>query len=199
LPVLRTAASPATPRADSALRSGRSSARTSSGPSPRTQATLCSKSFAPELAAAAQTLRNEYGGSAAAFWADFTSGRRVFTRASDPLLQNVYATAAAFSEGVLPIRVETGELLDEAWQRWLAWDPVRLARARPEVVRGLRAVWIDAGRRDEYRLDLAAQALHEAVVAAGAPEVGFELYEGGHRGASWRFALSLPWLVERLR
>jgi enterochelin esterase-like enzyme len=162
-------------------------------------------SFGPELAAAAQELRNSYGGSIEQFWADFTSGRRVFANRTDPLLQNVLATAAAFSprDGGgydLPFRVETGALVPEVWKRWLAFDPVRLAREHVDALRAMRGIWIDGGRNDEYRLDLAATALHEEVVAAGVdPDVvRFELYDGGHRGVSWRFALSLAFLVERL-
>jgi S-formylglutathione hydrolase FrmB len=161
--------------------------------------------YAPEFAAAVQALRNLYDGSFDRFWDDFRSGRRVFTNRTDPLLQNVYAMAAAFSPRAdgridLPFRVETGELVPDVWERWLEWDPVRLARQRPEALRSARAIWIDAGRNDEYHLDLGATAFHEAVREAGADEsaVRFELFEGGHRGTSWRLPLSLAFLAERL-
>ena len=111
-----------------------------------------------ELAPAAQALRNLYGGSFEAFWADFRSGRRVFENHTDPLLQNVYATAAAFSaapDGTveLPFSLETGIVLPDVFARWLAWDPVRMAPEHAQALAGLRAIWIDAGRGDEYRLD----------------------------------------------
>jgi pimeloyl-ACP methyl ester carboxylesterase len=161
--------------------------------------------LAPEFGAAAQALRNGYGGSFEAFWQDFRSGRPVFANRIDPLLQNVYATAAAFSSREdgsveLPFRVETGELVPHVWQRWLGRDPVRLGRERPAALRSMRAIWIDAGRNDEYRLDLAAAAVHEAVAAAGVEESieRYELFEGGHRGVNWRLPLSLSFLVERL-
>jgi hypothetical protein len=161
--------------------------------------------YPAEFATAAQALRNLYDGSFDRFWDDFRSGRRVFENRSDPVLQNVYAAAAAFSPGGdggvdLPFRVDTGELVPEIWQRWLAWDPVRIARERGEAVRSAQAVWIDAGRNDEYHLDLGATAFHDAVLAAGAdPDtVHFELHEGGHRGTNWRLPLSLAFLAERL-
>jgi hypothetical protein len=64
----------------------------------------------------------------------------------------------------------------------------------------MRAIWIDSGRDDEYHLDLGATAFHHEVVAAGIPEerVHFELFAGTHRGLTWRYPLSLAWLVERL-
>jgi S-formylglutathione hydrolase FrmB len=160
--------------------------------------------LARELGPAAQALRNLYGGSFERFWEDFRA-RAPFAGRSDALLQNVYATAAAFSPradgGVeLPFRVETGELVPEVWARWLALDPVRLAAERREAVRAARAIWIDAGRNDEYLLDLAATAFREAVLDAGADEdaVRFELHEGTHRGTNWRLPLGLAFLAARL-
>jgi S-formylglutathione hydrolase FrmB len=162
-------------------------------------------SLAPEFAAAAQALRNLYGGSFDRFWDDFRSGRPVLGNHTDPLLQNVYATAAAFSPAAdgsveLPFRLETGELVPDVWERWLALDPVRLAPAHADALRGMRAIWIDAGRGDEYRLDLGATAFHKAVTAAGAggDALHFELFDGGHRNTNWRFPLSLAFLADRL-
>ena len=162
-------------------------------------------SLAPELAAAAQALRNLYGGSFERFWADFRSGRPVLANRADAVLQNAYATAAAFSPAAdgsveLPFRLDTGELLPDVWSRWADLDPVLLVPQRVEAVRRLRAIWVDAGRGDEYHLDLGATALHTALREAGAAEdaLRFELFEGGHRGTSWRYELSLAFLADRL-
>ena len=45
-----------------------------------------------------------------------------------------------------------------------------------------------------------AQAFHREVVAAGTPSecVHFELFPGTHRGLTWRYPLSLAFLVGRL-
>ncbi|MDX6475891.1 MAG: hypothetical protein QOH95_1402, partial [Gaiellaceae bacterium] len=102
----------------------------------------------------------------------------------------------------LPFDIETGERLPEVWDRWLRWDPVVRAREPEgaEILRDLQAVWIDSGRSDEYHLDLGAVAFHRAVVAAGTPteRVHFELFPGTHRGLTWRYPLSLAFLVGRL-
>jgi hypothetical protein len=117
-------------------------------------------------------------------------------------LLNVYAMSAAYSGGELPFDVETGEVIEEVWADWLAWDPVEMARQDrfAEAIRGMRAIWIDAGKTDEFHLDLGAIAFRRAVAAAGVPDerVHFELHEGGHFGTSWRYPLALSWLVERL-
>ncbi|MGN6799743.1 MAG: enterochelin esterase, partial [Gaiellaceae bacterium] len=92
-----------------------------------------------------------------------------------------------------------GRALPE-FERWLERDPVRLAGHFDEAVQSWRGVWLDAGRRDEYFLDLGAMALRDALLAAGLPEerLQFELVEGGHSGMSHRYPLSLAWLVEQL-
>ncbi len=151
-----------------------------------------------EFAAAAQALRNLYGGSPDGFWADLRSGRAVFENRTAPLLQNVLAAAAAYSHGALPFTVETGELVPKVWERWLEWDPVRLAAKHAGALRAAKAIWIDAGRNDEYHLDLGATALADAVRTAGARDLHFELHEGTHRGTNWRLPLSVAYLAERL-
>ena len=100
----------------------------------------------------------------------------------------------------MPFDPETGEVVPEVWERWLAWDPVRLVPEHADTLRALRGLWIDAGRQDEYALDLGAVALRRALGAAGIPDeaIRFELFDGGHRGSSHRYAPAVGWLVERL-
>jgi hypothetical protein len=163
--------------------------------------------YARDFAPAARALRERYGGSFDAFWEDFRSGRPVLSSPHDELLVNTYAMCAAYSareDGTvdLPFDIETGERNPEVWDRWLEFDPVLLAR-RPkhaETLRNMQAIWIDSGRDDEYLLDLGAIAFHREVVAAGTPpeRVHFELFPGTHRGLTWRYPLSLSFLVGRL-
>jgi S-formylglutathione hydrolase FrmB len=163
--------------------------------------------YARDFAPAARALREEYDGSYDAFWADFRSGRPVLSKPSDEVLVNTYAMAAAYSARAdgsveLPFDLETGEILQEVWARWLRFDPVVLAREDEHrgTLRGLEAVWIDSGRSDEYHLELGAIAFHREVMASGIPEdrVHFELFAGKHAGLTWRYPLALAFLVERL-
>jgi hypothetical protein len=110
------------------------------------------------------------------------------------------SAALAYGDGTLPFDLETAELDPEAWSRWLLHDPVRLVAAQPAAAAGLHGVWLDAGRSDEYFLDLGALALRRALLGAGVPQerLRFELFDGGHRGVSGRYPLSLAFLVESL-
>jgi S-formylglutathione hydrolase FrmB len=164
-------------------------------------------SYQNEFGAAARALRDKYDGSYERFWEDFRSGRPPFSDKDDAVLVNSYAMAAAYSardDGTveLPFDVTTGELLQDVFERWLRFDPVRMARdpRHAETLRALRGIWIDSGKHDDYWLDLGATAYHRALVELGVPDdaVHFELFDGTHSGITWRYPLALEWLVARL-
>jgi S-formylglutathione hydrolase FrmB len=163
---------------------------------------LFESGYLREFPDVARALRDSYDGSYERFWEDFRSGRPPFSKRSDHTLVNVYAMAAAYSSGELPFDVDTAELRDDVWQRWLEWDPVRMARQPryADALLGMSAIWIDAGRSDEFFLDLGAAAFRAAVKEAGVPAdaVRFELHDGGHSGSNWRLPLALSFLAERL-
>jgi S-formylglutathione hydrolase FrmB len=151
---------------------------------------------ARDFAAGARELRDRFDGSLDAFWSSLTG----LHTGGDALLVELGSAALAFGDGTLPFDPATAELMPDAWAEWLEHDPVRLAASSAESMAELRGVWLDAGRSDEYFLDLGAVALRRALLAAGLPEerLHFELVDGGHRGMSGRYPLSLAFLVERL-
>ncbi len=161
--------------------------------------------YLPDFPRVARLLRDEYDGSYAAFLADHAS-RLHGTKESDLDLIEMYGYAAAYSGNAdasvsLPFD-DTGALVPDVWARWLERDPVLMA-AKPDhatTLRSMKGIWIDAGRRDEYYLDLGATAFRKAVGAAGVPDsnVYFELFDGKHGGIDYRYPLSLAWLCERL-
>lgn len=162
-------------------------------------------SYQPGFPVLARKLRDSYGGSFDTFLADFRT-RIAGTKDMDLELLEIYGYAAAYSadpDGTVRIPFDdTGAVVPEVWERWLAWDPVRMA-AREEfaqALRSMRAVWIDAGNRDEYYLDLGATAFRRALSAAGVADerVSFELFDAGHGGIEYRYPLALTWLAERL-
>lgn len=158
--------------------------------------------YLPEFREAARALRDNYDGSFERFWDDFR-GRIAFTKKTDFVLLNAWCMAACYSadpDGTVQIPFDpmTGELIDDVWQRWLTVDPVRMAPDHADTLRSLRAIYIDAGTRDEYYLDLGAEAFRRACIAAGAPEVHFELFDAGHGSISYRYHLAVRYLAARL-
>jgi hypothetical protein len=69
-----------------------------------------------------------------------------------------------------------------------------------DVVGSRRAVWIDAGIRDEWFLDLVAEAFRAELGRIGLPsdKVHFELSDAGHGGIAYRYPLVLSWRAGRL-
>lgn len=157
--------------------------------------------YLKEFADSARHLR-AYDGDIWRWWDDFRS-RVAFTKKADSTLLMVLGCSACFSadgDGTvhLPFDTRTGRLIPEQWERWLAWDPVRMATFHAEALAGLRAVWIDGGTSDEWYLDLGAQAMVEQVRQAGTAEVHFELFDGGHGAIDYRYPLSLSYLATHL-
>jgi S-formylglutathione hydrolase FrmB len=160
--------------------------------------------YQPEFPQAARALRDHYGGSFEAFWDDFRS-RPGRSRPGDAALVNEWAMAACYSTDTdgtvrLPFDPRTGRLDPEQWERWLARDPVRMAPGHADALRGLRAIWIDAGRSDEYHLDLGAEAFRAELEALGIGDdvLRFELFDGAHGGIDWRYPEAIGWLAARL-
>ncbi len=158
--------------------------------------------YVPFIGAAVRALRDSYAGSYDAFWADFRS-RPAMSKDTDSLLAEFYCYAAAFSaadDGTvqLPFDLATGQLMPERWQRWLDWDPVRMVPRHADALRGLRAIYIDAGRRDDFFLDLGAAAFRSELEKIGVTDVFFELFDGTHGGIDYRYPLGLRYLAERL-
>jgi S-formylglutathione hydrolase FrmB len=165
--------------------------------------TLYELSYVPEFAKAARFLR-EYDHDIVRWWDDFTS-RPSFTKEADETLLMTLGCSACFSardDGTveLPFDPVTGTLRPALWQRWLDWDPVRMVPRYADAIRSLRAVWIDAGTKDEWFLDLGAEAFRAEIKLAGLPDerVSFELFDAGHGGINYRYPLALAWLAERL-
>ena len=160
-------------------------------------------SYQPDIREAVRALRDQQYSSFEAFWADFRA-RPGRSKPGDGALLNLYCMAACYStdrDGTiqLPFEPESGELIPDTWERWLAHDPVRMAADHFDALRGLRAVWIDAGRSDEFYLDLGAAAFHRQMLASDPTgDVHFELFDGTHGGIEWRYPLAVRFLAERL-
>jgi hypothetical protein len=158
--------------------------------------------YEPEFRVSARALRDHYDGSFDKFWEDFRS-RPPFSKKADHALLNDWCMAACYStdeDGTvhLPYDTATGELIPAVWDRWLQWDPVRMVPRYAEALRSLKAIYIDAGDKDDVYLDLGAQAFRRALEEIGVTDYFFELFDGTHMNIDYRYPLAVKYLAERL-
>ena len=156
--------------------------------------------YLPEFPKVARTLRDHFDGSFETFLERLHQADH-FDWEHHGSVFSAYAMAAAYSPDpadpgtvLLPFEIETGRLVDEVWQRWLRWDPVRMAARNGEALRSMRRIYLDAGRSDEFFLDLGAQAFAAELGRVGA-DYSLELFDGGHGGISYRYPAAVRELV----
>jgi S-formylglutathione hydrolase FrmB len=161
--------------------------------------------YVPEFPRVTRLLR-EHDGDIDAWWKGFAGGKRADDPDDDLRAAMVLCVAACFSardDGTpeLPFDPRTGALVPDAWQRWLDWDPVRMVPTYADALRSQRAIWIDAGTKDEWFLDLGAEAFRDALRDIGVADevIHFVHVENAtHSTIDRQYAKALAWLVERL-
>jgi hypothetical protein len=157
-------------------------------------------SIRPFFREAARTLRDLYGGSVERWLEDFRS-RPAFSRPNDIHLLLQWGFSGAYSrtpEVRLPYDPATAEVIPELWENWLDWDYPRLVPRHADALRSLRAIYVDAGTRDEWFLDLTAEWLRRELTELGVPDLHVELFDAGHAEIEYRYPLGLRYLVDRL-
>jgi hypothetical protein len=152
----------------------------------------------------ARRLRDDFGGS---------YEELLRRRAEEPAFDwgrygealSMYAYACAYTpdparpgKPLLPFDVRTGRLVDEVWQRWLELDPVRMAEPHVDALRGMRRIYLDAGRHDEFFLDLGAQAFANELTRLRIDHT-LELFDGKHGGIAYRYPGAIRELVLALQ
>jgi hypothetical protein len=158
--------------------------------------------YLPDWRKSVRALRDNYEGSFDKFWEDFRS-RPAWSKDTDHTLLNDWCMAACYSadeDGTvhLPYDTDTGDLKPDVWERWLTWDPVRMVEGHADALRSLKAIYIDAGKRDQFYLDLGAEAFRRELEKIGVTDVFFELFDATHSAIEYRYPLAIKYLAERL-
>jgi hypothetical protein len=73
-----------------------------------------------------------------------------------------------------------------------------MAAQHADELRDLRHIHVEAGRGDEYMLDVGSGAFSAELERLGI-EHSFELFDGGHGGVSYRYAPAIRNLLLKLR
>ncbi len=140
----------------------------------------------------ARELRDSYEGSYELFHERLRESDHFdWSRFGKPF--EIYGYACAYSpdpnrpgQALLPFEIETGRLVADVWERWLERDPVRMAPRHGDALAGMRRIYLDAGRGDEWFLDLGAQAFADELRKLGV-EYSLELFDGKHGGITYRY------------
>jgi enterochelin esterase-like enzyme len=157
-------------------------------------------SYQLEFPKVARTLRDHFDGSYEVFHEQFAQAPSLDYGKFGPPWE-MYGYACAYTpdpdrpgEAILPFDIATGRVVPDVWARWLEHDPVRMAPGHADELRSLRRIYLDAGRSDEYFLDLGAQAFSAELDALGVTHT-LELFDGRHGGITWRYPGAVRELV----
>lgn len=159
--------------------------------------------YLPEFPQVVRLLRDRFDGSFRVFHERLAQAASFDYASFGPPLE-LYGYACAYSpdparpgEALLPIDLRTGRLDDEVWEQWLALDPVRMAPRHAAALRSMRRVHLEAGRSDEYFLDLGARAVSAELDRLDVAHT-LELFDGRHGGISHRYPGAIAELVRAL-
>lgn len=97
----------------------------------------------------------------------------------------------------LPFDLETCTLDPQRWDAWLRHDPLQMVDRYTPVLRQLRGLWIDVGRRDQYRIQFGSRRLHRRLEQLAVAH-SYEEFDGTHSDIDHRLDLSLPYLYRAL-
>ena len=159
--------------------------------------------YAPSFRDAVRSLRDDFEGSWDVFLKHLERNDQTDTDKLFPALE-VYGYAACYTpdpdrpgKAILPFDAKTGRLDDEVWAKWLEWDPVRIAPNKGEALSGMKLIYLDAGTKDEWFLDLGARAFADELDKLGV-EYRLEFFSGKHGGIQYRYPIAIKALAEAL-
>jgi hypothetical protein len=154
--------------------------------------------YIPEFART-QRILEAHGSDPEAFVQDY---EKKFKRSAEEMSAiMILGQAAAYSPRAaeafafdLPFDLATGELRQDVFERWLAFDPAEMCLHKLAELSRLRLRYLNCGRRDEYALDIGARVFTQRVRGM-ALEVRHEEFDDDHRNIGYRYAVSLPALA----
>jgi S-formylglutathione hydrolase FrmB len=98
----------------------------------------------------------------------------------------------------LPVDLHTGELIQERWNNWLAWDPALLIERHADNLRRLKGIYIDCGDHDQFALHFGSRRVHRELDRLGIAHT-YEEFNDDHSSVDYRMDRSLPFLEKALR
>jgi len=117
---------------------------------------------------------------------------------------NMLAMAACYSPNAaqplgidLPVTLPGGEIRPDIWAKWIEFDPVHMAARHADALRSLRVIFLDAGKRDEFNLQLGARIFCSRLAQLGV-KYTYEEFDDTHMRILYRYDRSLTVLAAAL-
>ncbi len=136
------------------------------------------------------------------WWRELEAARKHPDNSGDVI--NMLAMAASYDPDPsaflgmrLPVTLDTCELIDARWANWMRHDPLVILEARADSLRGLKALYIDCGTKDQFRLLYGARRFARRLKELGIPH-RYEEFPDNHSGVDYRMDVSLPFLAQAL-
>jgi S-formylglutathione hydrolase FrmB len=98
----------------------------------------------------------------------------------------------------VPFNLESGELIERRWSKWLEHDPINLVAKYRAHLMSLRGIYIDCGWRDQYHIHYGSRILSKRLAAAGIRHT-YEEFDDNHSDIDYRMDVSLPYLYRALK
>lgn len=96
-----------------------------------------------------------------------------------------------------PFDLQTGEIKQDVWNRWLSCDPTRMVVKYHDSLKKMKLIYIDCGTKDELNIHLGCRILHSKLARMRIRHF-YEEFVGGHSKISYRYDVSLPMISREL-
>ncbi|MDQ3324113.1 MAG: esterase family protein [Acidobacteriota bacterium] len=154
--------------------------------------------YLPDVPKAFRTIKGNVKSFVEKFWRDEKKGKDDFSALNIIGMSACYSPNTDAENGFdLPFDSETGEIREDVWAKWLENDPTRLVEKSVENLKALKLLYIDAGTRDEFALDLGARILSGKLKDSDVPHV-HEEFDDGHMQINYRYNRSLELISQNL-
>jgi S-formylglutathione hydrolase FrmB len=157
--------------------------------------------YLPEMALVLQSLA-KVDNSIERWWRELEAARKHPEKSGDVI--NMLAMAASYDPDPsqflglrLPVTLDTCELIDERWANWMRHDPLVMLEAQADSLRGLKALYMDCGTNDQFRLLYGARRFARRLNELGIRH-RYEEFPDNHSGVDYRMEVSLPLLAQAL-
>lgn len=156
-------------------------------------------SYLPDIPKAFRALLSTQGDPKAfikKFWAEEIKGKNDFSALNILGMSSCYSPNPEAGLGFdLPFDLQTGEIRFDVFNRWLEHDPVRMVEKYVDALKSLKLLYLDAGKSDEFALDIGARIFVSKLKDFGIDHI-HEEFEGGHFNIGYRYDRSLELISE---